>query len=98
MPADAARVWLRGEPPPVRGAMISPPSHRVCNGIIETLASSEDVLARDLAGYREALHVAVEQLHEATYQLDRLREQHRRLRGEYRRLHKHVLRDERKAA
>ena len=40
--------------------------------VIETLADSEHALAREAAGLREVLHVAVEQLHVLTAERDRL--------------------------
>ncbi len=66
--------------------------------VIETLADSEYTLARECAGLREVLHVAIEQLREVTGQLERLREQHRHLRDEYRQLRKQMLLDERRVA
>lgn len=68
------------------------------DGVIEALADSEYVLACDLAGCREALHVAAEQLYEMTRQLGLLREQHRRLHDEYRSLRETILRNEERAA
>ena len=66
--------------------------------VIEELAASEHWLARDLAGVRELLHIALGQLQGVTYQRDRLREQQRRLRAEHRRLRESTLRHKREAA
>ena len=66
--------------------------------LIAEFADSEHCLARDLAGVRQLLHLALEQLHERGRQLDRLREQHRRLRDGSRALRETILRDERRVA
>ena len=71
---------------------------RVPNDTIETLVDAEHVLARNLAAYREVMHVALEQLHGLTRERDRLREDNRRLRDDYRRQRETTVPDSRRAA
>ena len=71
---------------------------RFANDTIEPLVDAEHVLARNLAAYREVMHVALEQLHGLTRERDRLREDNRRLRDEYRRQRETTVPDSRRAA
>ena len=70
------------------------PVEATCSGVfcgdrtflITDLADTEHALARDLAAYRELLHVALTLLHERGAELGRLRRYNRQLRDECRRL------------
>ena len=66
--------------------------------LIAEFADSEHCLARDLAGVRQLLHLALGQSHKWAHRHTRLQEQHRRLRDEYRAFREPVIRDDRRAA
>ena len=79
--------------------MSSPLRDGVRNDLIESLADSEYALARNLAAYREMLHVSLTLLHERGAALDRVRSDNRQLRDECRRLGQGIAqRDQPRAA